>query len=386
MPPNNCQGSPAVMLLSVALAVTPLGTYIQAQPTGHMPATLAALEAYPSFFHRVKVVVRAKAEGTLQDVFVTDGERRVRALNVAPPVASNTDLLEIEGTYWDVGRLRPGDPRVADHDIVRLSERVLGKPWPSSGELKLLIADSTSRADETETTTIRNITLEPSRYRNQPVTLTGRFRGRNLYGDLPEAPGVSSDDFVLQSGGAAVWVVGMEPQGNGFELDVMARVDTSRWLEVTGIVSGRDQLLEIDARTITAIDRSVAVETPAASLRPVQGPAPEVIFSTPTPNDTGVATSELVRFQFSRDMNAASFSGNVEASYVGNAAATNNNTQALSLELTVEYRPRNRVLNVNFAEPLLPYRPIEIKLGRNILALDGASLVPYSLQFATGGP
>ena len=383
MPPYNSQPSSAAMLLSVALAWAFLGAYVQAQPTGHRPATLAALEAYPSFFHRLEVVVRAQAEGDLQEVFVTDGKRRVRVLNVAPPVASNSQLLEIEGTYWDVGRLRPGDPRVAGYDIARLSERVLGKPWPSSGELKLLIADSTNRAHESETTSIRTITLEPNRYRNQPVTLTGRFRGRNLYGDLPAAPGISPDDFILRSGDAAIWIVGMEPRGDGFELDVMARVDTSRWLEVTGIVSGRDQLLQIEARTIAAIERSVALETPVASLRSAQGAAPEVIFSTPTPNDTGVPTSELVRFQFSRDMDAASFNGNVEASYVGD---TSNDTQAMSLELTVEYRPRNRVLNVMFAEPLLPYRPIEIKLGRGILAPDGASLIPYSLQFATGGP
>ena len=83
-------------------------------------------------------------------------------------------------------------------------------------------------------------------------------------------------------------------------------------------------------------------------------------------------------------MDAASFSGNIEALYVG--VATETSLDQRSLELTVEYRPRNRVLNVEFAEPLLPYRPVAVSLGPGILATDGAPLVPYTLQFATGGP
>ena len=51
----------------------------------------------------------------------------------------------------------------------------------------------------------------------------------------------------------------------------------------------------------------------------------------------------------------------------------------------MEYRARNRVLNVRFAEPLRPYRPVEVTLGEGVLALDGAALVPYTLRFATGG-
>jgi hypothetical protein len=384
MPVSNHHHGAVMMLLIAVMLSTFLAPYVHAQPSGHIPATLAALEAFPSFFHRLEVVVRAKAEGDLEEVFVTDGERRIRVLNVVPPLDADPELLEIEGTYWDVGRLRPDDPRLVDYSIPQLSERVLGKPWPSSGELKLLIANSARPANEPDTVTIRAISLEPDRYRDQSVTLTGRFRGRNLYGDLPEAPGITRDDFVLQSGGAAVWIVGMEPRGQGFHLDVMARVDTSRWLKITGIVSGRDRLVEINAEKIEAIERPAVTEIPVANSRPEQGPKPEVIFSTPTPDDSGVATSELVRFQFSRDMDAASFSGNIEALYVG--VATETSLDQRSLELTVEYRPRNRVLNVEFAEPLLPYRPVAVSLGPGILATDGAPLVPYTLQFATGGP
>lgn len=347
-----------------------------AQPLRYMPTTLAALDAYPSFFHRQPVVVRATPEGDLRDVFVSDGERRVRALHVAPPVADERDVLEIEGTFWDVGRLQPDDPRVADHGIAALSDRLLGKPWPSTGELRLLIADDTRRADAPDGATIRTIALEPARYRDRTVTVTGRFRARNLFGDLPEAPGNTRDDFVLRSGDAAIWIVGMEPRGDGFDFDVMARVDTNRWLQVTGVVGGGNHLATIEAESLATVDRPAPVADRREAPRPEQRLPSEVIFSAPTQDDTGVAVDALVRFQFSRDMNPDSFAGNVRAAYVGADGA---------LELTTEYRPRNRVLNVQFIEPLLPYRPLAVTLGDGIEALDGAALIPYTLRFATGG-
>ena len=347
-----------------------------AQPLRYMPTTLAALDAYPSFFHRQPVVVRATPEGDLRDVFVSDGERRLRALHVAPPVADERDVLEIEGTFWDVGRLQPDDPRVADHGIAVMSERLLGKPWPSAGELRLLIADDTRRADAPDGTTIRTISLEPARYRDRTVTVTGRFRARNLFGDLPQAPGNTRDDFVLRSGDASIWIVGMEPKGDGFDFDVMARVDTNRWLRVTGVVGGGSHLATIEAESLTVVDRPAPAATRRAAPRPEQRLPAEVIFSAPTQDDTGVAVDALVRFQFSRDMNPDSFAGNVRAAYVGAGGA---------LDLTPEYRSRNRVLNVQFAEPLLPYRPVAVTLGDGIEAMDGAALISYTLRFATGG-
>lgn len=366
-----------LLVFLITLAVWQCSTlFLQAQIGGPVPTTLAALEAYPSYFHRMEIVILAQAAGDRDEVFVTDGKRRLRTFNIPPPLSSDPEIIEIRGTYWDVGRLDPDDPRLAGYNIKQVSELSLGKPWPSSGELKLLIADSTQRANRSGDTTIRTLSLEPSRYRDQLVTLTGRFRGRNLYGDLPEAPGVTLDDFILKSNGASVWVVGMEPSGRGFHLDVTARVDTSRWLQITGVVSGRDQLIEVVAESIDVIDRPAAARNSVTAIPQAQGPAPEVIFSTPTPDDTEVGTKGLVRFQFSRDMRATSFGDHIKAFYVGTRTA---------LELTVEYRPRNRVLSVQFAEPLLTYHQVEVNLADGILATDGANLVPHTLRFATGG-
>ena len=374
------------ILIAAALCVGgPSG--LSAQPSRHIPTTLDALDAYTTFFHRQTVVVRATAVGDLRDVFVTDGDRRIRVLNVAAPVPGEDELLEIDGIFWDVGRLQPDDPRLADHGIDRLSERLFNKPWPASGELPLLIATATRRADEPDDATIRTITIEPTRYRDRTVTVTGRFRGRNLYGDLPEAPGTSLTDFVLRSADAAVWIVGKPPRGDGFDLDVLARVDTGRWLQVTGIVTGSDRLVEIEATEIAQVerpDRATQAPTSTADVTTV-GPAPEVIFSAPTQNDIGVATDVLVRFQFSRDMVAESFEGNVGVEYFGAAGGTAAGADGAGLEFDVEYRPRNRVINVSFTEPLLPYRTLEVSLGDGVLATDGAALAPFTLRFTLGG-
>ena len=56
---------------------------------------------------------------------------------------------------------------------------------------------------------MRHVALDPGRYAEQEVTVVGRFRGKNLYGDLPEAPGTGRFDFVLQSADASIWVTGM---------------------------------------------------------------------------------------------------------------------------------------------------------------------------------
>ena len=365
----------------MALAGGPLGPVgASAQSAQRTSTTVAALSAYTSFFHSRPVLLRAWPDGDLQDVFVTDGEHRIRVLNMAPPAPAPDDReqLEIEGTFWDVGRLQPDDSRLDTFLIGRLSERLFNRPWPVSGELMLLIAEDSRRTDEPQSPTIQAISLDPARYLDQTVTVIGRFRGRNLYGDLPEAPGSSPYDFVLQSGNAAIWVVDKEPRGSGFKLDVMARVDTGRWLEVTGLVQGDEQLTEIAATDLAQIERPAAVPRATTTTDRRLGPAPEVIFSTPTQDDTNIATDALLRLQFSRDMDDESFDGNVAVAYQGVADEE-------APEFTVSYRPRNRVLTVTLVEPLRAYATLTVTLGDGVLASDTASLVPYTLRFSTGG-
>ena len=70
--------------------------------------------------------------------------------------------------------------------------------------------------------------------------------------------------------------------------------------------------------------------------------------------------------------------------YFGAAPAAGS-ADGAGMEFDVEYRSRNRVINVSFTEPLLPYRTLEVRLGDGVLATDGAALAPYTLRFTLGG-
>ena len=99
---------------------------------------------------------------------------------------------------------------------------------------------------------IRAIVLNPSRYVDQKVSVTGQFSGRNLLGEMPDAPAKSRYDFVLRSTDAAVWIANMRPKlkdvnGKDLELGLDARIDTGRWLTLRGTVQQVRGLLVLDA-------------------------------------------------------------------------------------------------------------------------------------------
>src|SRR4029077_15541948 len=98
----------------------------------------------------------------------------------------------------------------------------------------------------------RAIVLNPSRYLDQKVAITGQFSGRNLLGEMPDAPPGSRDDLVLRAADAAIWIVNMRPRmkdanGKDLELGLDARIDTGRWLTVRGTVQQGRGLLWLDA-------------------------------------------------------------------------------------------------------------------------------------------
>src|SRR4029453_13877411 len=138
-----------------------------------------------------------------------------------------------------------GDPRVASYDGAKDPER-----WPQPGEDLILSVTGVSGAQLATTPSVRGLALQPWRFEGQKVTVVGQFRGRNLFGDLPNSPGKSRYDFVLRSADTAVGVTGMRPRGKGFDLNVGARVDAGRWLEVTGTVNHERGLVDIAATAI----------------------------------------------------------------------------------------------------------------------------------------
>ena len=371
-----------IAILSVVAVVLSLAAPVKAQRAGRRVVTLDLLEEHPLFFHGEEVIVQADATGEGVLTYLVDDERRVLVLDVPPPPTGVRDRLEIVGTFYDVGRLEPGDPRSAGQPFERISTSLLDKPWPAVGELRLLVAESSQPVTEQNLVTLRTLALNPEAHLDEGVTLTGRFRGRNLYGDLPDSPGESQHDFVLASADAAVWVVGQEPKGDGFDLDVQARIDTGRWLEVTGQVRVHEGMVILDAGSIRLAEPAENQAAPTR-VRLRQGPAPEVIFSAPLDGDVDIPTDASVRLQFSRDMDPESFDGRIEVSYVADAASARR-TELPPLVFEATYRGLNRVLEIRFVEPLVAFQTINVRLTEGVAANDGAALAPWSLSFFVG--
>ena len=347
--------------------------------------TLDALERHPFFFHgqEIILVTDATAEQALTWLASNDDSIRLLALDVPPPPDGIRERLEVIGTFYDVGRLDESDQRLAGLPIRRISEELLRKPWPARNELPLIVATSSRPAAGPSATTLRGIVLDPDRYLDRGVTVIGRFRGRNLYGDLPEAPDESRWDFVLRSADAAAWVVGKEPKGDGFELDVLARVDTGRWLEVTGAVRVQDGMVLVDAGAL-ALAEPAADRPPPAAVETRRLPPPEVIFSTPLPDDVDVRQDTAVRVQFSRDMDPESFDGQVRVAYT-RPGGTQTDAGAADILFELAYRGRNRVLEIRFEQELERFRSVTVELLDGVKANDGTPLPSWTLSFFIGG-
>ena len=154
------------------------------------------------------------------------------------------------------------------------------------------------------------------------MTVLGNFRAANLFGDLPEGPGKSKYDFVLSAAEGAVWVTNMRPKGRDFDLDVQRRMDSGRWLEVTGTVTVHRGLALLSA-TQMALGTAPAVSVPIAE--PAVAPSPvlpvEVVFSAPTADETDVSRTIKVRVQFSRLLREPTLADQVRVTYVGGGAA-----------------------------------------------------------------
>ena len=372
-----------ILNVSVVLLLLGLVGSSEAQRAGRRVATLGMLAQYPSFFHGEEVIVQADAVGETVLTYLVDDQSRLLVVDVPPPPVGVRDRLEVIGTFYDVGRLEPDDPRVAELPFERLSQSLLHKAWPGAGEMRLIVATSSTPLAESTAATFRTVALNPEAYVDQNVTLTGRFRGRNLYGDLPDSPGESRHDFVLTSADAAVWIVGKEPKGDDFELDVQSRTDTGRWLEVRGTMRIHEGMVVVDADTI-GLAEPVKNSTPVTRVERPQGPPPEIIFSTPLEGDTDVPTDSVVRIQFSRDMDADSFEERVRIDYPLAGAALAGVEPPGAVAFEAEYRGRNRVLEIRFAEPLKPFTALNVALLEGVTSTDGAALPEWTLSFFSG--
>jgi Bacterial Ig-like domain len=355
-----------------------------AQPATRRPTNVAALKAYPSFYHMRPILLVGTVSTDDKGIRVSDdnGSFRVLLKGSAPD-----GLDEIRGEFWDIGRMKPDEPQLASYDLQKTFGVDPNGPWPRPGEVTAIIATNISQAVLPSTATIRTLTLFPARFVDQKVTITGQFGGRNLFGDLPDAPGKTRWDFVLRASDSAIWITGAQPKGKGFNFSLDSRLDSGRWLEVTGTVKTGRGLVWLDAK-----DEDVKLGKPPTEAAPVEteqvriapAPRPEVVFSTPTQDESDVAQNTNVRIQFSRDIDASTLKGHVKAHYIESQTVERGEPVTPSADFTMNYTGATRVLEIKFNKPLERFRTLHIDLTDEILGTDKQPLKPWTLSFDLG--
>ncbi len=368
------------------LALLALASIASAQPTARIVANVPLLVKYPGFYHLKSIIVRGElvATGTQPALFEPDGDQNIKVTFTENQ--PDDGLVELRGIFWDVGRMTAEEPRLAGFDVQPYLDAHTSGRWPAQGELLVVRVSEATRAEPPPAPSVRSVVLDPARYVLQKITLTGTFRGNNLYGDLPRSPAIGKWDFVLRSANAALWVTGLRPKGRGFDLDPRAKVDTGRLLEVSGVVRVRDGLVWMEAAAITApsVTAVQPVDEPAEVIAApaVPVPAPEVTFSLPTEGETDVSPSILVQVQVSRNLDPGSLKDRVRLSYVD--ASLPGAPPPAPILFAASYRAADRVVQIRLEKPLEPFRTVKVELLEGIKGPDGQPLAPFSLTFTTG--
>ena len=359
----------ADLLLLVSIAC--LGALsISAQSSGRHLTTIDALRRFPGYFHLQNVVLRGEFVENGRRVSLRGGDSEMQVM--LTDVNTMDGPVEVRAQLYDIGRLTASDPRLGRYE---------NKPdpdhWPMPGEELLLNVTSVTKAGPDSTPTLRSIALEPWKFEGQSVSVTGQFGGRNLFGDVPAAPAKDKYDFVLRNIEGAVWVTGMRPKGKGFDLNVDARVDTSHWLQVGGVVKRERGLVLLEAKTMAT------TQAPATRVVVEEAPPPprepgEVVFSSPTDGETNVPAAAPIRVQFSRGVDPPTLNGHFRFSYVGGAPPEG------TIGVQATYDAGTHAVVLRMSKPLEAFRTIKLELLEGVKTFDGAPIKPWSVTFSVG--
>ena len=235
--------------LSRCFAVLTAAT-VSAQPSPRRATNIAALQGVPAFFHLRPVVVMGKV--SLAD----DGELRVTdEAGVAPHRLQGQRAGRVERSARRILGSRPDERRrSATRRLSTSSGRFASTPraaWPRPGQVTAIVASAIAEAqppdrhvDSRHSCSIRRAT-SIRRCRSpdsSPVAICwaiSRTRRRK-----------SRYDFVVRSADAAIWVTNLRPRGKDFELALDARIDTGRWVQLSGVLQQGRGLQWLDAHRL----------------------------------------------------------------------------------------------------------------------------------------
>ena len=207
----------------------------------------------------------------------------------------------------------------------------------------------------------------------QLVRVVGKFRGRNLFADLPARSMRTSEDWVIKDSLFAVWVTNKKPKGNGFELDPSIRRDSNRWIEVIGRPVTKNGVVIIDAAEVTLTQPPTPKADAAPAPPPPERPKipPVIVFSLPLDGESDFDFSGRIMVQFNNDMDEDSFKGRVGLRYEGPAFPGDPGFESMR----VSYNPGSKALIVDPGAPILRGRVLDLVLLTGIIDIDGQPLV-----------
>lgn len=370
---------PLIVALLVAVTCAPA----LAQPAARRSTTITALRSYPSFYHQQTVLVIGEVKGDLQRATIGTDDGTIRLITRELP---REGKVEARGQFLDIGRMSQDDPRLIPHNLLDLVRTAYGDRWPKPGEeLMLVLSNSVPPPSAANATAppLRAVAMEPSRFENQKVTIVGQFRGRNLFGDLPEAPAQNRYQFVLRSGDAALWVMGLQPRGKGFNFDPGKRIDSGRWVTVTGTVKTAKGLTWLEGTTIELAPEPQ--ETTEVEIDVPPPPPVEVLFTAPAEGEADVMLSERIRIQLSRDLNPETLKDRIRITYASADSRERGEAQPPSVEYTTVYTRENRALEIRPVQPLERFRLVTVEFLPGVKGTDGGDMTPFKLTFTTGG-
>ena len=353
-----------------------------AQPQARRATTITAIRAYPGFYHQQTVLVIGEIKGTIERATIGTEEGAITL--VAREMREGR--AEARGQLLDVGRMSQDDPRLIPFNLLDRVRTAYQDRWPKPGEeLILLLGGIAPPPAATNATTppLRTVAMEPARFDGQKVTISGQFRGRNLYGDLPEAPAQHRHQFVLRAGDAAVWVMGVQAKGRNFNFDPGKRIDTGRWVTVQGTVRTAKGLTWLDGTSIDLAPTPEETTEVAIDLPPP--PPVEILFTAPAEGEADVRATERIRIQLSRDLNPATLKDRVRLTYSASESKERGEAQAPAIAFTTNYTRENRALEIRPSEPLARFRLVRLEILEGVTGTDGGKMAPFTLTFRTGG-
>jgi Bacterial Ig-like domain len=368
--------------VSVALALAVAAVAV-AQPQARRATTIAAIRAFPGFFHQQTVLVIGEVKGTVERATIGTDEGAITLIARELPRDSR---IEARGQMLDIGRMSQDDPRLIPFNLLERIRVAYQDRWPKPGEELVLILGGSGpvpSAINATTPPLRAVAMEPARFDGQKITVVGQFRGRNLYGDLPEAPAKGKYEFVMRSGDAALWVIGVQPKGKGFNFDPAKRIDTGRWVRVAGTVRTARGLTWLEG---TSIDLAPTPEESTEVAIDLPAPPPvEILFTAPAEGEADVRLTERIRIQLSRDLDVATLKDRVRITYSSADSKERGEAQPPSVALTTNYTRENRALEIRPVEPLERFRLVKVEILEGVKGTDGGAMQPFTLTFTTGG-